>query len=67
MNKQNEDKLQEMDRLYKENDKYKEDLSSIALKYDFDSFDRQGKCVEAMVDWSNNAITILAEMNKRVE
>lgn len=40
MNRQNEEKLQEMDRLYRENDKYKEDLSSISLKYDLDTIDR---------------------------
>ena len=40
MNKLTEEKLQEMDKLYKENDRYKEDLSRITLSYDLDSFDR---------------------------
>jgi cell shape-determining protein MreC len=56
MNRQNEEKLQEMDRLYRENDKYKEDLSSISLKYDLDTIDRQGKCLEAAIDWALNTV-----------
>ena len=67
MNRQNEEKLQEMDRLYRENDKYKEDLSSISLKYDLDTIDRQGKCLEAAIDWALNTVQLMPEVNKRVE
>lgn len=47
MNKMTEEKLQEMDKLFKENDRYKEDLSRITLTYDLDTFDRNQKCIEA--------------------
>ena len=47
MNKMTEEKLQEMDMLFKENDRYKEDLSRITLTYDLDTFDRNQKCIEA--------------------
>lgn len=56
-----------MDRLYKQNDKYKEDLSGISLKYDFDSFDRQTKCVEAFIEWCTNIIQLMGDINKQVE
>jgi ribosomal 50S subunit-associated protein YjgA (DUF615 family) len=56
MNRQNEDKLHEMDRLYRENDKYKDDLSSIALKYDLDTIDKNTRCLEAALDWSLNIV-----------
>ncbi len=67
MNRQNEDKLTEMDRLYRENDKYKEDLSSIALKYDLDSIEKNAKCLEASLEWSLAIVTIMPELNKKVE
>ena len=47
MNKMTEEKLQEMDKLFKENDRYKEDLSRITLTYDLDTFDRNQRCIEA--------------------
>ncbi len=56
MNRQNEEKLQEMDRLYRENDKYKDDLSSIALKYDLDTIDKNTRCLEASLDWCLNIV-----------
>ena len=67
MNKQNEDKLQEMDKLYKDNDRYKEELSSIVLKFDIETFERQGKCIEAFVEWAMNAIGLMADARKMVE
>lgn len=53
MNKLTEEKLQEMDKLYKDNDRYKEDLSRITLTYDLDSFERNQKCIEAYGIWAD--------------
>jgi len=56
MNKQNEDKLHEMDRLYRENDKYKDDLSSITLKYDLSTIEKNARCLEAALEWCLNIV-----------
>ena len=53
--------------MYKENDKYRADLSFISLKYDFDKIERTRVCVEEFLEWSNNALELLPELTKRVE
>jgi len=64
---QGEQRLSEIDKLYKENDKYRADLSFISLKYDFDQIDRTRQSVEDFLEWSNNALELFPELTKRAE
>lgn len=64
---QNEERMAELDRLYKENDKYKESLSTISLKYDFEHYDKTMKFTEYLLDWATRTVEVLPELSKKIE
>ena len=59
--------MEELDRLYKENDKYRESLSTISLKYDFEQFDKTTKFIDYLMDWASRAVEVLPELIKQID
>jgi late competence protein required for DNA uptake (superfamily II DNA/RNA helicase) len=68
MTKQNDDKLNELDKIYGENDKFRAEAAHNALKFSTDKVDEMRQSLKRFVDWAiDMARDLLPELIKKAE